>query len=65
MSCARVGELDRVVWGAAARGEVIDRTERQVFHMIRVKLLRTKKVGKLHTSTVRHLLEDVTPEAAA
>jgi hypothetical protein len=58
-------DLDRPVWGAAAMGEVINRSERAVFHMISAKLIRTKKVGKIHTATVRTLLEDVTPQMPA
>jgi hypothetical protein len=57
--------LDCPVWGAAAIGKVINRTEHQVHHMIQTKLLRTRKVGKIHTSTVRTLLEDVTPKIPA
>jgi hypothetical protein len=48
--------LDLPVWGAAAFGRVINRSERQVRHLLRQGWLDCDKCGGLFVSTPRRLL---------
>jgi hypothetical protein len=49
----------RVVWDAANIGHVIDRTERQAFHMLKRGQIRcARKVGALHCAPFDGLLEE-------
>jgi hypothetical protein len=56
-------DLDRPIWGAAAFAEVLNRTERQVFHLLETGLLPAKKIGQRWTCTPRKLLAAVTGES--
>ena len=57
-------DLDTPVWGAAAIARVINRTERQAFHLLERGHLPADKVGKLWVSTPRKLLARVLGEVA-
>jgi hypothetical protein len=51
--------LDTPVWGAAAIGRVIGRSERQAYHLLERRLLDASKVGALWVSTPRRLLRGI------
>jgi hypothetical protein len=53
-------KLDCPVWGAAAIGQVIGRTERQTFHMLEAGLLPAKKLGQRWAASRNKLLAAVT-----
>jgi hypothetical protein len=57
-------DLDRPAWGAKAIGRVINRTERQAFHLLEKGLLPATKVGQCWVSTPRKLLDHLGIEAA-
>ena len=48
-------ELDRPIWGAAAIGAEINRTERQAFYLLEAGLIPGEKVGKVWVTTRRRL----------
>ena len=52
-------DLDTPVWGAAAFGAVINRSERQVRHLLRRHWLDADKLGGLYWSTPRRLLDSL------
>jgi hypothetical protein len=52
--------LDRPIWGAAAIAQVLNRTERQAFHLLEAGLLPATKIGQRWASTPRKLLAAVT-----
>jgi hypothetical protein len=47
--------LDRPLWGAAAIGAEIHRTEKQTFHMLQAGTIPGQKIGRLWVSTKRQL----------
>ena len=51
--------MDHPVWGARAMAPIVNRNERQTFHMLEAGLLDATKVGKRWTSTPRRLLRSV------
>jgi hypothetical protein len=51
--------LDDPVWGAAAIGRVIGRSERQAFYLLERKLVDATKVGNAWVSTRRRLLSGI------
>ena len=57
--------LDTPVWGAAAIGEVIHRTERQTYHLLEAGHLDADKIGKCWRSSIRRLLAPQRPAQAA
>lgn len=58
-------DLDRPVWGIKAFSEIIDRTERQTYHLIASGKLPANKVGERYVSTKRKLLGALLGETAA
>ncbi|RWF41854.1 MAG: hypothetical protein EOS65_10955 [Mesorhizobium sp.] len=56
---------DKIIWGAKAIGQEIDRTERQTFHLLERGLLPATKVGDQWTSTRRRLRRMFGGEEAA
>jgi hypothetical protein len=50
---------DAPVWGAAAIGRVIGRSERQTFHLLEKRLIDATEVGALWVSTPRRLLSGI------
>jgi len=57
--------LDEVLWGAAAIGAAINRTERQAHYLLERGLLDATKTGKIWTSTPRRLRGRLLGEVAA
>jgi hypothetical protein len=57
--------LDTPVWGAAAIGRVIGRSERQTFHLLERGHLDASKVGGLWVSTPRRLLNGIAEREAS
>jgi hypothetical protein len=57
--------LDIPVWGAAAMGQVIGRTERQVFHMLEAGHLPARKVGRKWVCSRARLLAYLTEDKRA
>ena len=57
--------LDTPVWGAAAIGRVIGRSERQAYHLLERTLLDASKVGSLWVSTPRRLLRGISEREAS
>jgi hypothetical protein len=56
--------LDTPIWGAAAIGRVINRSQRAVFHLLESGLLPAEKVGAIWVSTPRKLRKAIGIEAA-
>jgi hypothetical protein len=54
-----------VVWGAKAIGAVINRTERQAFHLLESGALPAKKIGNLWTGSRRKLLAAISGDDAS
>jgi hypothetical protein len=55
-----VDALDRPVWGAAAIGKVIGRSESETFYLLSQNVLDANKVGKKNwMSTPRRLLRSL------
>jgi hypothetical protein len=52
-------DLDRPLWGAAAIGEEIDKTESQTFHLLEAGHLPATKVGRQWVSTKRRLRQRI------
>jgi hypothetical protein len=52
-------DLDRPVWGASAIAGIIGRSERQVFHLLRLGVLPARKCGHCWVTTKRRLLSVV------
>jgi hypothetical protein len=50
---------DVPVWGAAAIGRVIGRSERQAYHLLERRLLDATKIGAQWVSTPRRLLTGI------
>lgn len=48
--------FDRPIWGAAAIGEIIGRSQRQAFHLLESGHLDADKLGNQWVSTPRRLL---------
>ena len=63
MSVVSQQEVERqepdVVWGAAAIGAVINRTERQAFYLLESSNLPAKKIGGLWCASRAKLLEAI------
>jgi hypothetical protein len=49
-------DLDTPLWGAKVMAPVINRTERETYHLIKNKQLDVTKKGALYVSTRRRLL---------
>ena len=60
-----VDPIDRPVWGAAAIGRVIRRSEAEVFYLLGNGLLDANKIGGRWTSTPRRLLNSLTSSSTA
>ena len=58
-------DLDKLLWGCAAIGEAIGRTERQTYHLIITDQIPAKKIGKVWVSTLRRLRTHICDETAA
>lgn len=54
-----VDDLDRPIWGAESFGRVIGRSESEVFHLLRRRLLNASKIGGRWASTPRRLLNSL------
>jgi hypothetical protein len=65
MSSVDESDLDRLLWGAKAIGEEINRKERQAFHLLETGAIPAKKVGKTWVSTPRQLRGHILGEQAA
>jgi hypothetical protein len=61
----RRADPDRPLWGAAAIGAEINRTERQAHYMLERGLLPAEKIGKSWVSTPRRLRDRLLGEVAA
>ncbi|MCO6180270.1 DNA-binding protein [Ciceribacter sp. RN22] len=57
-------QSDDLVWGANAIARVINRTDRQTFHMLDAGELPAKKVGGRWVASRKKLLEFLIGEAA-
>jgi hypothetical protein len=57
--------LDTPVWGAAAIGRVLGRSERQAFHLLEKRLIDATKVGAIWVSTPRRLLRGIAEQGRA
>jgi hypothetical protein len=55
-------ESSDVVWGAEGIGEVINRSPRQVFYLLKEERLPAKKIGDSWVASRRRLLEHVSGE---
>jgi hypothetical protein len=53
-----------IVWGAREIGRVINRSERQVFHLIELGVLPVKKLHGIYSASARRLREAVAGESA-
>ena len=54
---------DRLLWGARAIGQVLNRTTSQAFRMLEQGRLPAKKIGKIWVSTPRQLRGVLTLDA--
>jgi len=65
MSTNTESDADDIVWGVAAISGAINRTPRQVFHMLRQgQLPAVRKIGNHWVASRRKLLAALTGEAA-
>ena len=48
--------LDQLVWGAKAIAAIINRNERQTYHLLERNLLDATKIGGVWSSSPRRLL---------
>ncbi|TMJ91109.1 MAG: DNA-binding protein [Alphaproteobacteria bacterium] len=53
-----------LVWGCAAIAEVIGRTERATFHLLKSQLLPARRVGGRWCASRRKLIETLTGDGA-
>lgn len=56
-------DRDRPVWGVKRIAKIIDRTERQTFHMLQSGKLSASKIGDRWVSTPRRLLAPIRGDA--
>jgi len=54
-----------LVWGCSAIAEVIGRTERATFHLLKTNVLPAKRVGGRWCASRRKLIEALTGDGAA
>jgi hypothetical protein len=54
-----------LVWGCSAIAEVIGRTERATFHLLKNQLLPAKRVGGRWCASRKKLIEALTGDGAA
>lgn len=52
-------DLDRPIWGVKQIAKIVDRTERQTFHMLQSGQLPASKIGDRWVSTRRRLLAPI------
>jgi len=62
-----MNSADDLLWGVAAIGAAIGRTDRQIYHMVAPGLLPAKKIGATWVASRRKLLASIVgdDEAAA
>ncbi|NDW07459.1 DNA-binding protein [Jiella pacifica] len=58
-------DLDVPVWGTKEISRIINRTERQTFHMLATGALPARKVGERWVTTKRKLMDAIIGDQAA
>jgi hypothetical protein len=64
MSITENDAADDMVWGAAAIGKVIRKTERQAFYLLEAGLLPARKIGRQWSASRSRLLRAVTGDVS-
>jgi hypothetical protein len=63
-TAATENDLDRPVWGVTEIAKVLERNERQTFHMLQARQISALKIGGRWVSTRRRLLGPIIGDAA-